>query len=455
MVEAQGQAGLRMQPDPNTMSRYRVLLVVHNHPELLVGGVEMYVKNLYDALCETREIEPILLARAGRPFTPTDAPHDDTPLALVNDDPNQYLLYTDFEDFKQLFGRLGRTKGSVARAFEQFLLAQRPDVVHFQHTAYLGYDMIRVARNALPDVPIVLTFQEYWPICHRAGQMVRTVKNELCLEESPRRCNECFPEIPTETFYMRKRFIQSQLALVDQFIAPSAFLLERYVDWGIPRERILNEDYGFRPVQSAPVEEDVAGTRFGFFGQMNPYKGVDVLLRAMELLGPDFEGTLTVHGANYDFAPEELRAELDRLLAATGATVTYAGPYENRDLPRLLEDVDWVIVPSIWWENSPLVISEAFMNGRPVICSDIGGMAEKVTDGVNGLHFMRGDHEHLAEVLDRAATTPELWEKLRAGIPGPNDMSDHVALLDGTYRRLMQERGASRVEAALEKVAGA
>ena len=162
-----------MQDDRNSMSGYRVLLVVHNHPELLVGGVEMYVKNLYDALRETGEIEPILLARAGRPFTPTDAPHDDTPLALVNDDPNQYLLYTDFDDFEQLFGRLGRSKGSVARAFEEFLLAQRPDVIHFQHTAYLGYDMVRVARNALPDAPIVFTFQEYWPICHRAGQMVR------------------------------------------------------------------------------------------------------------------------------------------------------------------------------------------------------------------------------------------------------------------------------------------
>jgi glycosyltransferase involved in cell wall biosynthesis len=437
------------------MSEIRVLLVVHNHPDLLVGGVEMYVKNLYDAFRETDQFEPILLARAGRPFTPTDAPHDDTPLALVNDDPNQYLLYTDFDDFEQLFGRLGRTKGAVARAFEEFLLAQRPDVVHFQHSAYLGYDMVRVARNTLPKAPIVFTFQEYWPICHRAGQLVRTGKNELCLEESPRRCNECFPEITTETFYMRKRFIQSQLALVDQFVAPSAFLLERYVDWGIHRDRILHEDYGFRPVMPAPVQDDAPGNRFGFFGQLNPYKGVDVLLRAMESLGPGFDGTLTIHGANYDLAPRELQIELDRLLAATRATVTYAGPYENRDLPRLLEDVDWVIVPSIWWENSPLVISEAFMNGRPVICSDIGGMAEKVTDGVNGLHFMRGDYEHLAEILDRAAATPGLWEKLREGISPPNAMSDHVALLSEIYQRLMAERAASAAEEALEEVASA
>jgi glycosyltransferase involved in cell wall biosynthesis len=437
------------------MPREKVLLVVHNHPDLLVGGVEMYVKNLYDRLAESEEFEPIVLARAGRPFSSTEAPHDDTPFGLVNEDPNQYLLYTEFNDFNQLFGRLSKTKGAIARAFEEFLLAHRPAVIHFQHSAYLGYDMVRVARNTLPEAPIVYTFQEYWPICHRAGQMVRTGNNELCTEESPRRCNECFPEIPRETFYMRKRFIKSQLALVDQFIAPSAFLRERYVDWGISPDRILHEDYGFRDVTPAPVDADEVRNRFGFFGQLNPFKGVDVLLRAMEALGPDFDGLLSVHGANYELAPGDLRAELDRLLAVTRETVDYAGPYENDDLPRLMAETDWVIVPSIWWENSPLVISEAFMNGRPVICSDIGGMAEKVTDGVNGIHFIRGDHEDLANVLERAASTPGLWEELRAGIVPPNPMDDHVTLLSTLYKRLLAERADGSSRESLEQLSRA
>ncbi len=67
--------------------------------------------------------------------------------------------------------------------------------------------------------------------------------------------------------------------------------------------------------------------------------------------------------------------------------------------------IDWVVVPSIWWETGPIVVLEAFQYGRPVICSDIGGMSEKVTDGVNGLHFRRRDPEHLADVMQRAAET--------------------------------------------------
>jgi glycosyltransferase involved in cell wall biosynthesis len=102
--------------------------------------------------------------------------------------------------------------------------------------------------------------------------------------------------------------------------------------------------------------------------------------------------------------------------------------------------IDWVVVPSIWWENSPLVIQEAFLHGRPVICSDIGGMAEKVADDIDGLHFRRGDAEHLATVMQRAVEAPGLWERLRAGIRPVHRMDDHVVWLSSLYRELMSER---------------
>ena len=109
-----------------------------------------------------------------------------------------------------------------------------------------------------------------------------------------------------------------------------------------------------------------------------------------------------------------------------------------------MDGIDWVVVPSIWWETGPIVVMEAFQYGRPVICSDIGGMSEKVTDGVNGLHFRRRDPEQLADVMQRAAETPGLWDELRAGIPAdpPRWMDDHVTILSDLYRRLLAERGA-------------
>lgn len=431
------------------MARKRVLLVVHNHPELLVGGVEMYVKDLYGALRQSHDFEPILLARAGRPFTATDAPHDGTPLALANEDPNQYLLYTDLEDFDYFFGRLGDTKESIARAFHELLVAQRPDIIHFQHTAYMGYDMVRVARNALPHAPIVYSLHEYIPICNRDGQMVRTGSNALCEEESPRRCHECYPEISPHAFYMRKRFVQSHLSLVDCFIVPSAYVATRYSEWGIPRSKIVIKPYNRQPIDTRADDlvpgEPRAHNRFAYFGQLNPYKGADVLLEAVDLLGDEFQGELWMFGANLDKQAPQFRERFEELIGAERDNLVLIGQYDRADLPRHMANIDWVVVPSIWWETGPIVVWEAFQHLRPVICSDIGGMSEKVTHGVNGLHFRVGDAADLADTLQRAAETPGLWEELRAGIsdrPG-HSIEEDVSIMRGIYDRLLTNRCGS------------
>ena len=75
--------------------------------------------------------------------------------------------------------------------------------------------------------------------------------------------------------------------------------------------------------------------------------------------------------------------------------------------------------PSIWWENSPVVIQESFFHGRPMICSNIGGMAEKITDGVDGLHFRVAASEDLVDRMIEVLR-PDLWDRLRAASSGPS-----------------------------------
>jgi glycosyltransferase involved in cell wall biosynthesis len=273
--------------------------------------------------------------------------------------------------------------------------------------------------------------------------MVRTMDRALCDHDSPRRCHECFPNIPQQTFFMRKRFIQSQLSAVDLFVTPSAGALEQYVRWGIPRERIVHEPHGFvaaRPLPEPSGERD--RDRFGFFGQFTEFKGADVLLEAFASLAQDedFPGRLWIHGANLDTAPSKFQDRFRELLEDAGDRVRLVGRYDRADIAKLMARVDWVVIPSIWWETGPLTVGEAFQHGRPVICSDMGGMSEKVTDGVNGLYFRRGDADELADVIGRAATTPGLWEELRRGIPAVPTMREHVASLSSHYRRLLASR---------------
>jgi glycosyltransferase involved in cell wall biosynthesis len=82
--------------------------------------------------------------------------------------------------------------------------------------------------------------------------------------------------------------------------------------------------------------------------------------------------------------------------------------------------VDWVVVPSIWWENSPMVIQEAFVCGRPLVVADIGGMKEKVRDGVDGVYAAVGNALQWKAVLMHCATSRKYYDLLRSGIDRPN-----------------------------------
>ena len=425
------------------MKKRRILSVAHNHPAVRPGGAEAYALELYEAM-KASAFEPILLAKGGPPMSEAPAPAGSR-IGRVNGDPGQYFLHTHGSDYDWFHGT-SRDKSVYVEAFDEFLHATQPDIVHFQHTLFLGYDMIRQVKTTLPRARILYTLHEYLPICHRHGQMLRTNNSERCMEASPRRCAECFPAISPAEFFLRRQFVQSHFALVDQFIAPSRFLLERYVEWGIPREKILLEEYGRHPV--APATESAAPAvrnRFGYFGQFTFYKGPHVLLRAVEQTAAEdararrrTDLRVSLHGANLDLQTGAYQNEFRGLIESTRAHVTLAGKYSAEDIPGLMASVDWVVVPSIWWENSPLVIQEAFMHRRPVICSDIGGMAEKVAHGVNGLHFRAGDPASLAATMRHAADTPGLWDRLHDGIAEVYRITDSVQKLTAIYEGLLR-----------------
>jgi glycosyltransferase involved in cell wall biosynthesis len=387
----------------------RILFIAANDPAVRSGGAERYALEVFEAV------------RKGGRFHA-----------------KQHLLHMDASEFDWLYGR-SPEKSTLTRRFRDFLLELQPDVVHFQQTMLIGYDALRVTRNTLPHAQIVYTLHEYLPICFRDGQLLRTGSNQLCEEPSPRRCHECFPEVSQQSFFMRERFIKSHLAVVDLFLTPSAYALERYVEWGIPRERIRHTPHGRPPVDVEP-EASARRNRFGFFGQLTASTGADVLLKAIARLGGDFDGHVWLHGVDLDDSPEQFRAALRDLTDSAGDRVTAVGQYRPSELSKLMSQVDWVVVPSIWWEPGPLTVLDAFQHGRPVLCSDMGGTSEEVTDEVNGLFFRRADPASLAGVMRRAAGDQALWERLSAGIRPVKTMADHVVSLESLYRELLDRR---------------
>jgi glycosyltransferase involved in cell wall biosynthesis len=112
-----------------------------------------------------------------------------------------------------------------------------------------------------------------------------------------------------------------------------------------------------------------------------------------------------------------------------------------------MRSIDWAVVPSLWWENAPLVILEAFRHRRPVIAADIGGMAEMVGHGVNGLLFRRADVRDLERAMVHAATERGLWSRLRAGIPPVATVAEMAAAHGRLYRALLEAEHEQRISA--------
>lgn len=264
-----------------------------------------------------------------------------------------------------------------------------------------------------------------------------TTDGRLCHGASPDACARCLPGHTATDFRLREVALRHLFGLVDAFIAPSRFLADRFIEWGLPAACVHVIANGI-PAETPAAHRVSAGgrrDRFAFFGHINRFKGAMPLLRAAARLAADgVRHRLDLHGSSA-FQTPEFMAEFQRLLDAA-PSAAYHGPYERKLLARLIAEADWVVVPSLWWENAPLVIQEAQLHRRPVIAGDIGGMAEMVRHEVDGLLFHAGDVRALGDAMARAANDGPLWTRLVDGCPAPPTAAESAVAHLALYRAL-------------------
>jgi glycosyltransferase involved in cell wall biosynthesis len=287
--------------------------------------------------------------------------------------------------------------------------------------------------------------------------MLRRTDQSLCTRASPVRCHQCFPDRQPETFFVREMWFKKHLSVVDQFTVPSRFMAQHYISWGLDPAKISHvtngqPDYG---QARASAGDRAVRNRFGYFGQLVDNKGVWVLLQAVnQLRAEGFKDFIVeINGDNLQYASETRRYEFEAFLKKENELpleeriVTWNGSYSVDQLTPRMSRVDWCVVPSVWWEIFGLVISEAWMFKRPVIASNVGGPAERVTHEKDGLLFDVADATSLAQAIKRACTEKGLWDRLVSGITPP---ASEKVMVDGymeIYRRIA-ERRASRVPEA-------
>ncbi|MEK1888352.1 MAG: glycosyltransferase family 4 protein [Phyllobacterium sp.] len=416
----------------------RVLVVSHAHPSISLGGAEIASYNLHKGLNTLPGVQSVYLARAGHPIPR----HGTTALMSLRRSSDEILFHADEYDH---FYLSNNNTDEIRRDLLRFVGDLNPHVVHFHHVLGLGLEALYAIREALPDTAILVTFHEFLSICHNHGQMVKAGSAKLCNEASPIDCHGCFPDIPPARFLKRERFVRGMLELADAFVSPSMFLARKYAEWGLDPEKLSVIENGIF-IDGVTPPRELTGPkprrgRFAYFGQMTPFKGVDVLIDAVSRVPEDVWGEdsrLMIFGGNLEKQPRDFQDRMEKLIEDAGTRVRFYGAYQNSEMPRLMQSVDWVVMPSVWWENSPIVIQEALHHRRPIICSNIGGMAEKVRDGEDGLHFRVRSAEDLADRFTEVLSDQTIWNRLHHSIRQPTNHIEcaeaHLAL----YERLLK-----------------
>jgi glycosyltransferase involved in cell wall biosynthesis len=407
----------------------RVLVASHSHPELSKGGAEIAAYQLYHGYTERSECQAWFLG--------CDRRRTRAEVAISQPFAEREFLYSvgEFDWFK-----FSNRDPRFPEAFGDLLADLKPDIVHFHHYINFGVEAFALVKRVLPQARTVVTLHEYLAICNHHGQMVTNPSRNLCYQASPTRCIECFPDYHEADFFLRRRYIEHFFDFVDHFTSPSQFLADRYIRWGLAPDRISVIENLVRPLGNGGVIRPVETSgplRTGFFGQLSFLKGANVLLDAAALLDKEERTDISFEiFGDYRSQPPEFQKELLERLSKASQNVRMNGPYDETRVDMLMQSVDLTIIPSTWWENSPLVIQEARRNGRPVICSDIGGMAEKVRDGVDGYHFHAGNALSLASLLKRIADNREMLSNITRTIRKIYTMDEIIDANLALYRRL-------------------
>lgn len=392
----------------------KIMQVIHGYPMRYNAGSEVYTQSLCHALADRNEVH--VFTREEDSFAPdfqlrVEQDVDDPRITLhVVNNPRNKDRYRDVE---------------IDQQFVNVVEHLKPDVVHIGHLNHLSTSL--VAEAAHRKIPIIYTLHDYWLMCPR-GQFMQTFPEDpkdlwaVCAGQEDYYCaKRCyarsFSGSPTERdkdsaywaewIGRRMAHVRKMADLVQAFIAPSHFLLIRFRDaFKIPEEKLHFLDYGFDLKRlCGRVRTPDEPFTFGYIGSHLPAKGIQNLIEAFgQVRG---KSLLRIWGRSRGQDTVTLRNAASQLPGDAVKRIDWFPEYRNQDIvTKVFNRVDAIVVPSIWIENSPLVIHEALQARIPVITADVGGMAEYVHHEVNGLLFAHRDAKSLAIQMQRLADDP-------------------------------------------------
>lgn len=361
-----------------------VLLVNNLYAPFVAGGAELVVEYLAEGLA-ARGHRATVVSTCGPDMEPYPAETKNGVDVLRFFPRNMYWSFK-----REGQGRVSRAlwhlrdawNRDAARRFQAILADAKPDIVHTHVIDGFSGSIWRRARRL--GIPIVHTAHDYHLICPRAFLLTRNW--QICTR----------PTLPCRTY---RTWHLRTAADVDLFVSPSQFLLDKHREAGMEVSKVAVVRNGIPWPSGAPDRVAAAGvpTRFLLLCRLTEEKGVRVVLDAFRRLPHDLPCELTIAGRG----PLESVA---RNAAAADRRIQFAGFVQGDEKHALLSKADYLLIPSLWYENAPVAVVEAAAYEIGVIGSRIGGIPELVQEGATGFLFEPGDAVGLAAIMRDLAT---------------------------------------------------
>jgi glycosyltransferase involved in cell wall biosynthesis len=432
----------------------RILIAVHGFPPTHSAGAERQAERMAHWLIQNgHSVAVFAVEKLDEPgFRVETSEHKGLTI---------HRLFYDVKDSPNPFQNL-YDNPQIGAALDQVLADESFDLVHLISGYLLGGQIIHTAQKH--GIPVVVSLMEYWFLCAQLNLIQPT--GQLCSgPETDQKCARCLSEekrryrLPAElapklmnVFWNiahtlsliqdtthavaeRRVTLQNALQAADLVICNSRYLIDKFAEFNFDTRRFVYIRQGLTTATAhKPTQQMQASARLrlGYTGQIKPHKGVDILIEAViNLLKQDKPISLDLWGVEHQAA-----AYVAHLKQATAPypTIRWNGSYTGTKVWEVLGNLDALVIPSRWYENSPNVILEAYEIGLPVIATRLGGMAELVEDGKSGLLFeLNNVQAQITRLLDT-----DTLNRLRTGIPPVKTLDAEMREVVEHYTALLQ-----------------
>jgi glycosyltransferase involved in cell wall biosynthesis len=432
----------------------RILYVVHQFFPYFVTGVERNTLNLSRQM-RLMGHETLVLSVVPSGHEPEETPRN--------------YLYRGCRVIQQSPSRATKAvpdcevDEATAEILRSVISSFKPHVVHVMHPRF--FPEARLVAHAAA-VPAVLHLHDYWFVCPRINFL--RADGSLCSDAGHGRDCETLCGMDPRWGTQRYAWAVEELARYDAVISPSRFLIETFslngfstkqwhhIPYGVDYRGLSKQTARERWPRGAEEPADASRSADGhpdlprrhqrprkfddrnpmvvrFLGTILRHKGPHVLLEAVKALPPDAPVLAAVHGSSYHESDYE--KEL-REMAGEDPRIVFSGAYAYERIVQILEDTDLVVVPSLWHENFPITAETATAFDVPIACSDLGGMAELVSEYQAGFTFRAGDSDALAAIIEKCLADPALLE-LPSDRLKPPPLEEEAARIEQIYRQVV------------------